>query len=75
MKITVTQDHINNGKRHNCTDCPIALALQPYGLSPSVGPRSIIWRKFNGKYNTFYKGYLPIEAQNFIQMFDCWLRS
>ena len=28
MKITVTQDDIDNGIRRSCRDCPIALALR-----------------------------------------------
>ncbi len=38
MQITVTQEHINEGKRLDCEKCPIALALsEATGLSWSAG--------------------------------------
>lgn len=37
MKITVTQKHINKGKRGACLGCPIALALLDKGIEAIVG--------------------------------------
>ena len=45
MKITVTQEHIDNGDRGSCTHDPIALAMRNAGLeAPWVGPAGISWK-------------------------------
>lgn len=39
MQITVTQEHIDNGRRHVPHKCPIVLALKDAGFeNPQVGP-------------------------------------
>jgi hypothetical protein len=39
MKIHVTQEHINLGRRQNCTECPIARALsEHFGKRAMVMP-------------------------------------
>ena len=45
MKITVTQEHIDNGDRGSCTHDPIALAMKDAGLEKGwAGPSGISWK-------------------------------
>lgn len=45
MKITVTEQHIKNGKRGEMCGCPIALAVKDHfpGSEVFVGMRRYIW--------------------------------
>lgn len=36
MKISVTQDHIDHGKRRDCCNCPVALAARDAGCPAPV---------------------------------------
>lgn len=69
MKVTVTQDHINNGKPNSHLYCPIALAIKSIegvlASAVSCTKASVI---SNDTYATLYT--LPTEAQNFIHYFD-----
>jgi len=65
VKISVTQEHINYGRRGSCHDCPIALAV-------CAALRAGRVRVTPGFID--YKRYLdiplPAEAQLFITRFD-----
>lgn len=71
MKITVdvTQPLIDAGKKGNCNDCPIALAIKPHFPEHNVfvdGGSVAITSKFGDKkYAT-----LPVEAVDFLNNFD-----
>lgn len=69
MKITVTQDHINNGKKVNPASCPIALAVKELGYSfVSVGnTKCHFGQVIDAGYRTFL---LPEEAVEFVHAFD-----
>jgi len=67
MKITVTQEDINLGKRRDGWHCPIALACQRiYQKSFMIDFRSA----YNNKEMTFKVFDLPQEAQEFVKRFD-----
>lgn len=69
MKIQVTQDHIKNGVRGNCTKDPVALALLDAGfIAPWVSPTRI-------KYTDKEFGYrhevdVPENVMDFLFRFD-----
>ena len=63
MKIKVTKEHIDKGRKKSALSCPIALAIgDKYGLDASVGPESCVI------------GYticdLPKSVKKFIKLFD-----
>lgn len=63
MKIQVTQKHINEGKRGECFNCPIALALlEATGQQWDVS--------FHMACSWHYNLNLPEIAQEFIGRFD-----
>lgn len=68
MKITVTQEHINNGSRFNTNKCPIALAVReqfPKAHRIVVGSKDIYVERW------FLRHYkLPEVATVFIYNFD-----
>lgn len=70
IKISVTQDHINNGARLHCSECPIALAaldVLPEDSQVSVFPTLRVY--FPGYVRgTPYE--LPETALTFIETFD-----
>jgi hypothetical protein len=75
LTISVTQDHINNGKKKDCNKCPIALAtmdLLDYEERPFVSVRvdtnTLDVKEEEGQYYTTY--YLPQIAKDFIRIFD-----
>lgn len=73
MKITVTQEHIDKGKRKDHKCCPIALALKEAGLrNPSVVPGWATYQDFDwgGKRRTTQHRRLPTVAINFVVKFD-----
>lgn len=66
MKITVTQDDIDNGHRNDCERCPVAIAIRrcidvPYGVDVGGNTR-IITPIGNFKY--------PSTVRKFIHNFD-----
>jgi len=63
MKVKVTQEHIDKGRRCNAHCCPIALALSDAGLDRPfvVGSRVML---------EGYEVGLPMDAYNFIDKFD-----
>jgi hypothetical protein len=64
MKISVTQKHINKGKRAYSDSCPIALAVRELGYPKwTVGSR-YIYSPFDVTIE------LPKSAQKFIKVFD-----
>ena len=64
--ITVTPEHIQQGRQHNPNCCPIALALQEaLGTKASVGLTTIA---VGENYEQCYS--LPWEATQFIDRFD-----
>lgn len=77
--LEVTQEDIDNGKRRNCSLCPIALALmRKFNLDPSedsldaarVGlTMASIFPVMDRKRKSQYF-YLPDEASEFIKDFD-----
>ena len=75
MTISVTQDHIRDGRRGGCSDCPIALALaDATGIALcSVGycsyPGVFAWTpKDNGVVSDRHS--LPAAVEEFILAFD-----
>lgn len=63
MRISVTQQHIDNGVRGNCKKDALALAFIDAGFEdPWVGPTYV--RSGNRKIN------LPQEALDFMDVFD-----
>ena len=68
MRINVTHAHINQGRRHNCRACPIALALSDlYGDGAAdVGLCHIeVWTDWG-----MQSCLLPEIARTFIRDFD-----
>lgn len=73
MKITVTQEDINNGKRADYQFCPIALALNRafHTKSAEVNPsRAYVTRKKLWLFESPALYFLPPEASNFVTTFD-----
>lgn len=69
MKISVTEKHIQNGCKHSCGGCPIALALRDSGhLQAQVGVQS--WWVHPSSIDIVA---LPEEAVQFIEHFDLGL--
>ena len=63
MKIKIKRKHIIDGEPESSLGCPIALALQEYGISnPDVGRKYVELGK--------KKVQLPESAQEFIKKFD-----
>jgi hypothetical protein len=65
--IKVEQRHIDQGRRHNCNYCPVALAIKDtispdYTKRVSVSPFDV---GIGGR-----QFYLPFELTEFIQRFD-----
>ena len=72
MKVTVTQDHIDNGEALNDMYCPIALAIKdqlPDAKWVSVGPMDAAVCLDVEKDPVSY--ILPDVAADFIMSFDC----
>lgn len=73
MKIEITQEDINNGKRGHYDSCPIALAAnrQHKNYKSKVG---LNWIKMEGKWFMIFSiakiEALPPEARAFIDFFD-----
>jgi len=68
MKITVTQEHINKGKRQSRCFCPIALAIKDVlgqNCDPRVGDMCIFIGKDPKQYYV-----TPWQAKAFISIFD-----
>lgn len=72
MIINVTQEHIDRGYKANCTFCPIALAVRPYGeISMLRVDNSSIWiYDYSQQYSRFKLATLPDKAIEFITDFD-----
>jgi len=68
VKVIVTEQDIVNGIRHDCSSCPIALALKRVfpNSDPDVGYDSYIHR--NGQSTLVLT--VPPTAQDFILRFD-----
>ncbi len=62
MKIDVTQNHIDGGKRRAPSECPISLACADKGLYASVTPK---WACIDG-----VDIMLPLTATAFVLAFD-----
>jgi hypothetical protein len=68
MRVRVTQQDIDNGKKGNCYECPIAQAVErDHGFTVSVSMCGIRILK-----NSFLFD-LPDEAKDFLHAFDCGL--
>lgn len=73
--VQITQEHINAGKKANCTSCPIALALRDghipseYSVHVRVGVVHVI----STAYNTFRTLLLGDVAKRFVERFDLGL--
>ena len=77
MQITVTQKHIDRGKRSQPLRCPITLAATEAGLfNPITSPGIIKWGLKN--WGSYYatglpipsKAKLPFKARLFMWLFD-----
>lgn len=67
-KINVTQKHIDNGCRHKCGSCPIALAIKdvvPYFYDIRVGTMAV---SLDSSWEEFFE--LPAYAKEFVHSFD-----
>lgn len=64
MKITITKEHINNGKIRSPWACPIALAAKDALDMESVSVGNITINSIDKTY------YMPEEAVRFIRRFD-----
>ena len=67
VKVSITDSHIQNGKRQNPYECPIALALWNTGFCAPVAGRTTIYVCKGLK---TYTGNTPKKAQLFIDIFD-----
>lgn len=67
--LNVTQDHINRGKRQDCSACPIALALMDQfpGAEVEVSGVGILIKKRLKDYKKYWSN--P-ETAKFISTFD-----
>lgn len=67
MKVSVTQAHINQGKKMDCLGCPIALALMDVfpNKTVSVGLNAHVYH-----HDTVDRYVLSKAARNFINHFD-----
>ncbi len=75
MRIDVTQEHIERGRHHCSWGCPIALALtEQAGLHAArvTGWTATFWSM---KLHCVQIVSLPIEARNFVLMFDARRKS
>ncbi|ANA87336.1 hypothetical protein PBI_KAMPE_104 [Gordonia phage Kampe] len=69
MKVTVTQEHIDKGKRWEICNCPIALALKEKGFNNvEVSTFEISASKHNDLMINHYR--VPSVAKRFIKSFD-----
>jgi hypothetical protein len=68
IRIKVTQEHINKGRRRACRQCPVALAIveQTEFPNPWVGDTHV--DLVTSPESPSYK--LPAEVQRFIDNFD-----
>lgn len=66
MKIEVTQEHIDKGRRRSCWGCPVALAMRSAGLlNAHAAATFYIW----GAHGQFFKD-LPKDVTSHIEYFD-----
>jgi hypothetical protein len=68
LKIEVTQEDIDKGKRDDCTSCPIALAAIRTGATSAFVDSDSIHIVAENERGLFFK--LPLKAQQFIHDFD-----
>ena len=67
VKVNVTQNHIQRGRRSNSNYCPIALALkETLGLKTVSVSDGVL---FGGGYERL-RVQLPLHARKFIRAFD-----
>lgn len=70
IEVSVTAEHIAEGKRNDCSRCPIALALSrivpPEGRVYVYSDHAVFSILGKGP----YFGDLPDDAQYFVQMYD-----
>lgn len=70
MRITVTQEHIDLGRRMRSKRCPIALAMRDAGLTkPRVLMSNVSWRVESGERLV---RAMPMSAQQFRRIFDSY---
>ena len=67
MIIKVTQEHIDNGVKFNCSKCPIALAMTEKFPNCAVG---LFGYWVDATDLTMDYKLLPVNANKFIEMFD-----
>ena len=68
MKIEVTQDHIDRGRKQCRTGCPVALALEAEGICAAVGPAYI--SVYTGDENPVDYYCTPQKVTDFVHAFD-----
>lgn len=69
--INVTIEHIEKGKKHDCGECPIALAIKEVvkdGVEFGVGTGRVTFQQPNS--GEYHSEYLPLVATGFIMGFD-----
>lgn len=70
IKVKVTEDCIDNGRRNDCELCPVALALvNSTCVEPAVGSTDADFT-FNG--TRYVARKLPKKVQQFIREFDSY---
>lgn len=67
VTVNVTQECIDDGERHACTQCPIALALQPL-VDGLLGVERTTFTIRKDTHSA--TGALPHEARLFVAAFD-----
>lgn len=71
MRVSVTQDHIDNGVKDDTGCCPIGLALKDCGIEdPEVQNSFVRWEEVHGTWRRLKLPDLPAAARLFIERFD-----
>jgi hypothetical protein len=72
MLITVTQEHIERGKKKNCAECPVALALHDAGFPDAYVSFDRVWASPDDRLNNYncLLAFLPILVRVWISNFD-----
>jgi hypothetical protein len=70
LKIDVTHEDIQNGRRNDCFACPVALAFKRAGFDHPYVWYTSVW-EYEGSKNR--KAILPDSAREFIDAYDTGL--
>lgn len=78
LTVEVTNTHIINGKKRDCSKCPIALAiweamddpLSPFEYAYRVEAGTDLIYLYDAQGNEIYRAYTPDDAEKFMRQFD-----